>query len=371
MTKKPKVAIATEFLTQMGGAQKTLEAILELYPDAPVYTAKYDPTKLEKTITSRKIIFPKDKFINKIGKHFFVFTMSPIFENFDFRDFDLVISDGTTWNKGILTKPDQLHITYIHTPPRFLYGYSREGTKWDKGPLRRFIYSYMANILRLWDYVAAQRPDFIVANSKEIQKRIKKFYGRDSTVIYPPVEVNYKTPDRKPDVIDKPYFLATGRLVTYKNFDILIEAFNKLGWPLVVVGTGSEENKLRAMAKENIIFTGRASEDDKHVLMEHSLGLINMVEDEDFGIVPIEIQAHGKPALVHRSAGHLETVTEGLSGMYFENLEIDHLVEKIKQFKKAIDEGKFDSNIIKENVQKYSKERFKKEFSDFVESKLS
>ena len=164
--------------------------------------------------------------------------------------------------------------------------------------------------------------------------------------------------------------MATGRLVTYKNFDILIEAFNKLGWPLIVIGTGSEEKRLRKMAKENIIFTGRASEDDKHILMEHCLGLINTVEDEDFGIVPIEIQAHGKPALVHRSAGHLETVVENVSGMYFDRLKINHLIEKIKEFKKAIDKNKFDSQKIKEDVQKYSKERFKKEFSNFVESKL-
>lgn len=364
--KKPRVALATEFLNQYGGAQKTLEAIIELFPDAPIFTAKYNSSKQSDLINKKQIIYPNSKLVNYMSKHFFVFAMAPIFEGFDFSNYDLIISDGTTWNKGIISKPDQCHITYIHTPPRFLYGYSHEGTKWEKGALRKFIYSYMLNILRLWDYSAAQRPDYIATNSLETQKRISKFYRRDAQVVYPPVEVNY--PTKTQDKIEKAFLIA-GRLAAYKNFDLVIKAFNELGLQLNVIGTGNEEESLKKMAGPTIKFLGHVNEDTKHWYMENCLGFINSVDDEDFGIVPVETMAHGKPVLAHRSGGHLETIIEGKTGMYFEDLTLESFKRALVTFKKNIEENVYDSQFIKESVQKYSKDRFKKEFYDYVMQK--
>jgi len=363
---EPKIALAHEFLTQYGGAEKTIEAIAEIFTEAPIYTAKYDRKKIPSSINNRKIIYPK-RLGNKISeKLFFLLRMPTIFEEFDFRDYDIVISSGTTWNKGILTKPDQMHITYIHTPPRFLYKYSQEGTKWQKPPFKPF-YSYLVNFLRLWDYVAAQRPDYIVTNSETTRKRIKKFYGRDAKIIYPPVEVNFKSEDGLKKA-EAPYFLAIGRLSKYKNFDLLIKTFNKVKYPLVIAGTGIEEKKLKSIAGSNIIFK-KVSDEEKNKLLDGCLGLINPVVDEDFGIVPVEAMAHGKPVLAHKSGGHLETVIEGETGLFFEKDDIDSLSEKLLDFEQMIKNNKFDHEKIKSHAQKYSKERFKKEFENFVREK--
>ncbi len=364
---KPRIALAHEFLSQYGGAEKTLEAMAEIFTDAPIYTAKYNAKYMPNTIKSREIIYPKGIF-NKISeKLFFLFRMPTIFESFDFRDFDIVVSSGTTWNKGILTKPEQIHITYIHTPPRFLYKYSQESTKWEK-PIFKPIYSYLVNFLRLWDYAAAQRPDYIVTNSQTTKKRIQKFYGREATVIHPPVELNFETDNdmRKASV---PYFLAIGRLSKYKNFDLLIETFKKVKFQLYIIGTGIEEGKLKSMAGENVIFKGRVSDKEKHELIENCAGLINPVVDEDFGIVPVEAMAHGKPVLAHKSGGHVETIIDGETGILFEDDSIECLSEKLIEFDQMIKNKKFDHQKIKEHAQKYSKERFKNEFENFVREK--
>jgi len=362
--KQPKVALAHEFLVQYGGAEKTFEEISKIFPDSPIYTAKYDPKHMSEYLKSREIIYPKGILNNVASKLFFLFTMPTIFESFDFRNYDIVISDGNTWNKGIITKPEQLHITYIHTPPRFLYKYSQESTKWEK-PFFKPIYSYLANALRIWDYVAAQRPDYILANSENTRKRIKKFYGRDSKVIYPPVDLDFKVEDGLKKVT-VPYFVAVGRLSKYKNFDLLIETFNKVRFPLVIIGTGLEEDKLKAMAKDNITFKGRAPDEEKHQILEDCAGLINPIVEEDFGIVPIEAMAHGKPVLVHKSGGHLETVIEGEDGMCFEDLTVDCLSEKLIKFDKAIKNKQFDHEKIKEHAQRFSRERFTAEFENYV-----
>ena len=365
--KEPKIALAHEFLAQFGGAEKTFEAMTEIFTDAPIYTAKYDPKNMPNSITQREVIHPKGVLNKVTEKLFFLFRMPTIFEDFDFRNYDIVISSGTTWNKGILTKPDQMHITYIHTPPRFLYKYSQETTKWEK-PLFKPIYSYLVNFLRLWDYVAAQRPDYIVTNSNVTKKRIKKFYGREATVIYPPVELGLASYDNMKKA-EAPYFLAIGRLSKYKNFDLLIKVFNKVKYKLVIVGTGIEEKNLKKIAGENIVFKGRVSDEEKHQLIEGCLGLINPVVDEDFGIVPVEAMAHGKPVLAHRSGGHLETVIEKETGLFFDQISPDSISEKLIEFEQMIKNKKFDRQMIREHSQKFSKERFKKEFEDFVREK--
>ncbi|MFH1899242.1 MAG: glycosyltransferase, partial [Patescibacteria group bacterium] len=310
--KQPKVALAHEFLVQYGGAEKTLEAISEIFPDSPIYTAKYKSNDMSKYINGKEIIYPKGLIHKLSSKLCFLFSMPTIFESFDFRKYDIVISDGTTWNKGILTRPDQLHISYIHTPPRFLYKYSQESTKWEK-PFFKPFYSYLVNFIRIWDYVAAQRPDFIITNSETTRKRIHKFYGRDAKVIHPPVDFSFNSKDGLKKAV-VPYFVAVGRLSKYKNFDLLVETFNNIRFPLVIIGTGLEEVHLKDIAKENIVFKGKVSEEEKHQILEDSAGLINPVTDEDFGIVPVEAMAHGKPVLAHRSGGHLETIIENETG---------------------------------------------------------
>ncbi|OGC45526.1 hypothetical protein A2V49_04850 [candidate division WWE3 bacterium RBG_19FT_COMBO_34_6] len=368
--KNLKVALIHDYLTQYGGAEKTLEAIIEIFPDADIFTSFYESKNMSDQINSKNIISSKKmgKFISihPILSKYLTFLIPLIFENYDLGDYDLIISDSSSYAKGVITNPNQMHICYIHTPPRFLYKYSVENTKRNKW-YYRWIVRYIDNLLRLWDFQAAQRPDFLVSNSFEIQKRIEKFYKRTSTVIHPPVDY-IETKDFYPE---KNYYLIAGRLVAYKNFDIVIKTFNELeSLKLLVIGNGPLENDLKKMAGKNIKFLGKVNEKEKHLIMENCLGLINPVKDEDFGIVPVEVLLHGKPVLAHRSAGHLETIVEGVNGEFFDILEINNLKGKIIEFDKFINNNKYDANRIKSTAQKFTKEEFKRNFSKFVFDKL-
>lgn len=375
--KEPKVALVHDYLIQYGGAEKTLEAISELFPKAPIYTSIYKPGNFPGNLggfEDKKIITSKAPgfFLNllPIFSKYFTFLIPLIFEGFDLNQYDLIISDSSSYAKGILTKPDQLHISYIHTPPRFIYGYSVENTKrnaWYYKP----VVEVVDHFLRLWDFNAAQRPDFLVANSEEIAQRIRKFYKRDSTVTYPPVEISNQPPISQTELMKNPYYLVAGRLVAYKNFDMVIKAFNKLPeLTLYVIGDGNEHQHLESIAGENIKFFGRVNDEEKHKLMRSCLGLINSVKDEDFGIVPIEVISHGRPVLVHRSAGHLETIKEGINGIFFDNLSVESLATAIKNFDLQIRNDGFDSQVVKQSVERFSKDNFKKNFYQFVMSKL-
>ncbi|HDQ15637.1 MAG TPA: glycosyltransferase family 4 protein [Bacteroidetes bacterium] len=363
---KPKVALVHDYLLQYGGAEKTLEAIAELFPDAPIYTGAYSPKNFPEAITKRRIIQPKNPMFKLLSKHL-SFLMPMVFENFDLNEYDLIISDSASWAKGVLTKPDQLHVSYIHTPPRFLYHYSVES------PMRnRWYYKPVINVidhfLRIWDFCAAQRPDFLIANSMTTQKRIQKFYNRNAKIIHPPTEIG-KDIEKSKDVIQKPYFCCLGRLATYKNFDYLISAFNLLGWKLLVMGTGPEEKNLKKMAKGNIKFLGKVSEEEKYKVLANTKGLINPVIDEDWGIVPLEAMSVGIPVLAHKSGGATENVKNGVTGMFFTSIELESFIEAIKTFSEAVEKGTYNKERMINFAKNFTKEKFQEEFSAFVKEK--
>lgn len=371
--KNVKVAIICEYLNQYGGAEKTMETILELFPNATLYTGIYDPSKMSETINSKKIICPKNSLLLKFPKYF-TFLMPLIFESFDLKEYDLIISNANAWAKSVLTKPTQLHISYIHTPPRFLYKYSVESQKRDAWYFKPII-PFLDFVLRIWDFNAAQRPDYILTNSYETQSRIKKFYHREAKVIYPPLDTSYINGNNKDKDLDASskdkYYLVIGRLSAYKNFDLVIKAFNILRLPLVVAGTGIEENYLKTIANENIKFVGRVSEEKKAELFKNCLGVINAVQDEDFGIVPIEAMSYGKPVFAHKSGGHLETIQDKISGVFFEDLTLEGFIEAFKVFDNMISQNSFDKNKIKESVTKFDKEIFKNEIWTYISEKFN
>ncbi len=357
---KPRVALIHDYLNQYGGAEKTLEKIMDIFPDAPIYTGIYIPEKLPQTFKSKKIYTPS---ANKIFKRFpklFTFLMSKRFEKFDLKNYDLIISDGTAWAKSVITTPNQLHISYIHTPPRFLYKYSTESNL-RKNPFLKFPLMYLDFHLRLWDFEASKRPNFLLCNSKEVQKRIKKFYKRDSKVIYPPVNTG-------PFKLLKPknYYVISGRLSSYKNFDLVIEMFNNLNRELIVIGTGIEEKKLKSLANKNIKFAGKVSDGELHKILSEAKGYIFPVKEEDFGIAPVEALAHGLPVLAHRSGGPLETIIENKDGMFFDEINIQNITEKFIEFDKKIDENFFSRDEISRRCQKFHETYFVNEFSKFV-----
>jgi glycosyltransferase involved in cell wall biosynthesis len=358
----PKVALVHDYLNQYGGAERTLEKIMEIFPDAPIFTGILDLKKLPPVFKERKIITPKLNLLFQRFPKLFTFLMGNRFENFDLTGFDLILSDGTAWAKSVITEKNQLHISYIHTPPRFLYKYSSENTlrkKWYLKPL----FAYLDFHLRIWDYAAAQRPDFLLCNSLEVQKRIKKFYKRDAEVIYPPVKIEkYKKESREN------FYLTTGRLSSYKNFDLVIQLFNNLDKELVVIGTGIEEENLKKIAKsKKIKFLGKVNDEVLHDYLNKASGYIFPVKDEDFGIALVEALSHGTPCLAHRSGGPLEILRENIDGLFFDEININSITEKFMEFDKKVNEGFFNPKEIAENTKKFSEEIFSKKLKDFIE----
>ena len=356
-----KVALVHDFLNQYGGAERVLEAIHEIFPYAHVYTSLHDPTKLPLRMRNwdiRPFKLPKLPLAHFL-KYYTAFYPF-LFENLDLREYDLVISSTAFFAKGIMVKPGAIHISYIHTPPRFLYHYSAETGKRELF-FYRPILAILDNFFRIWDYRAAQRPDFIVVNSNEVAKRVKKFYGREATVIYPPVELPesgrpiVKSSDRQF------YYLVVSRLLSYKRIDLAIKAANELKVPLKIVGTGREETRLRKMAGPTVEFLGFVSDEKLSGIFGGCQALI-FPTDEDFGIVPVEAMYSGRPVLAFAKGGALETVIAGKTGEFFREDTTASLMEAWKSF----DPSKYKAKDCIAQAKKFSKDRFQKEFSNFV-----
>ncbi len=356
-----KVAIVYDRVNKWGGAERVLLALHEIFPKAPLYTSVYDPVK-----APWAKVFPKVKtsFLQKIpfskSNHEFLGTFMPLaFESFDFSEYDLVISVTSEAAKGIKTGGETKHICYCLTPTRYLWsGYN----EYFKSGLFRSFTKPIVWLLRRWDKKAADRPDIFVGISKEVQKRIKKYYDKSSIVIFPPVDVLGAGKS-----IASGYYLIVSRLdYGYKKVDLAIRVFNKLGLPLVIVGTGREERLLKKLAKGNIKFAGKVSEAK---LREYYMGAkaLIMPQEEDFGITAVEAQSAGVPVIAYKKGGALDTVVSGKTGIFFDRQTVGSLEKAVIAFQKK----KFDKRIITRNSLKFSRKRFKKEFLDLTKKMLN
>lgn len=354
-----KVALVYDRVNKWGGAERVLLALHEIFPDAVLYTAVYDSDK-----APWAKVFPKvtPSFLQKIplmqDKHELLAPLMPLaFESFNFSEYDLVISVTSEAAKGIITRPPTKHVCYCLTPTRYLWsGYN----DYFKDRIFKSVSYLAACYLRKWDKIAAQRPDKMIAISTEVQKRIKTYYERESQIVYPPVEVKkfealnpkFETNHNKGE-----YYLIVSRLVPYKKADLAVKAFNELGLPLVVVGTGSEEKKLRKIAKGNILFKGFVNEDELIAYYKNAKAFIHP-QEEDFGISAVEAQAAGCPVVAYGAGGALDTVIDGKTGVFFDKQDVKSLISVIRRFEKI----KFNKKNLVKDAQKFSKQRFKREF---------
>lgn len=365
-----KIAIVCDYLNVYGGAERTLESILEIYPEADVFTSLYDSSKFRPGSPIRKakvtsfLSYPFSLVTSHFLKHL-TFVMPYFFERLDLSAYDLIISLGTIWAKGVKTDhARQKHIFYCLTPPRFLYGYPSETSKRNIWYYRPFT-TVLDHWLRIWDYNSAQKPDKIIVISEEVKRRAKKFYRREVKVIYPPVVVSSRSHLAEPqgETLKRGqpgYFLIVSRLAAYKGIDVAIGACNELKLPLKIVGTGREESKLKSLAGPTVEFLGFVSDDEVSELYKGAKALIFPTPDEDFGIVPLEANAHGVPVIAHRSGGPLETLVEDKTAVYFENLE------ELKQVLSGFDEGKFNPSDCIQNAQRFGKGKFQVEFKKYI-----
>ncbi|MBI2196051.1 glycosyltransferase [Candidatus Daviesbacteria bacterium] len=384
-----KVALAHDYLREYGGAERVLEALHEIFPEAPLYTAYVNLSSMGengkrfKSWDIRTSWFQKFPFANKLLSPFRLFAPM-MFESFDFSAYDLVITSAATYSaKAAITKPEALHLSYIHTPPRFLYGYTTS-FNYKKNPVTRILGELANHFLRIYDFEVSQRPDILVANSKNIQERIKKFYRRDSVVIYPPVDIKAfsRPPLRGPAVVRQSesrklkadsYFLVLSRLVRGKGVDIVVEACGKLGLPLKVAGTGPELDNLKNLAVTCNLkpdaFLGWVSDEERIKLLQNAKALILASEDEDFGITGVEAQAAGTPVIAPRSGGFLETVVDQATGLLYGGpgmVTVESLIGVLREFR----EDNFKAENLRKNAERFSKERFKKEILELIEKNL-
>ncbi len=362
-----RIAIVHDYIKEYGGAERVLEELHKLFPEAPIYTSIYAPEYLGPHVWAFRQMNIKTSFLNLIPyreKLISIFRLlSPFaFWSFDLSKFDIVIVSQTgayfpnLVQKGRSTKI----ITYTHTPPRYLYGYMT-AREWRENPFVNFFAQIANHFLRLLDFKAAQNVDFFIANSEEIRARIKKFYRREAVVINPPVDTNLKlkTENKKRD-----YYLAGGRLARAKGIDIIVEAFNENGKKLKIFGkgfAGFDEELLRT-AKKNIEFVGEVSDHERSKLMVSAKAYVFASFDEDFGITPVESMAVGTPVIAYRSGGVKETVIEGKTGMFFDENTPGAINLAIKIFEST----KINPDACRKQAQKFSAENFDKKILDFV-----
>lgn len=367
-----KIAIVHDYLIDFGGAERVLLALHEIYPKAPIFVSIYRKKNLGKfaeRFSNAKIIqswFGYLPFADKLISPF-RFLLPLIWKSFDLKKYDLIIS-SSSWaiTKGFEKKKGAIEICYCHTPPRYLYGYDTS-RKFNglMGNLVK-IYSLVVNhFMRLYDFKRFEKVDYFIANSKEVAKRIEKFYRRESEVIYPPVEID-SSMQHVASSKEKTFYLTGGRMVSAKNFDLIIKAFNKLKLPLKIYGDGVLKDELQQIAKDNIEFLGKVTDDELAKLYKGAKAFVLTQKDEDFGITSVEAQGQGCPVIAYKGGGYLESVVEGKTGVFFDELSVESLINTINHFNHLT----IQPSVCIQNAQKFSKERFKKEIEKYVASRM-
>ncbi len=357
-----KIALVHDYLVQDGGAERVLQAFQEVWPDAPTFALLHDEETMGASFRGKDI---RTSFLQNVPfalkrYKWFMPLMPTATEHHNLAGYDVVLSSTSAFAKGVITRPDTLHLCYCHTPTRYLWSDTHSYVNEQGLPsfLSKLLPMMLTNI-RVWDRLAAERVDRFVANSETVAKRIGKYYQRDSKVIHPPVDTSrfYISPKTEN------YFLAGGRLVAYKRFDVVVKAFSKLGIPLKIFGEGPELERLKENAGSNIEFVGRVGEKQKAELYSKCLAYLHP-QEEDFGITAVEAMASGRPVIAYRKGGATETVIDGVTGLFLEDQSWEELANQIIRF----DASEFDPKAIREHALSYDTEVFKERIQDFVEA---
>ena len=365
-----KVALVHDWLTGMRGGERVLEILCRLYPEATLYTLLHVRNRLSGVIEAMEIrtsYVQRLPRVSKYYRYYLPFFPSAI-ERLDLRGYDLIISSSHCVAKGVLPMPGSLHISYCHTPMRYVWDVHQDYFKDSGRGLKNFLVSALANYLRIWDVTSSQRVDEFIANSGFVRQRIKKYYRRESVVIHPPVNCDHFRPPER--TIDGDYFLMVTALVPYKRVDLAIEAFNRLNRPLLIIGDGQGMGDLKKRAGKKIEFLGWQGDEKIRDYYRGCRALI-FPGKEDFGITPVEAQACGKPVIAYGDGGALETIRpfpgERPTGVFFDRPTPESLIEAVDLFER--NRARFDSQAIRDHALLFDQENFRTKIRSFVEEK--
>lgn len=356
-----KIALVADWLTNYGGAESVVSAFHDLFPEAPIYTTLYRPEHMRELGALKNVRTSWLQKLPRFFKHQWLLGQMPaVVEKFDLRKFDVVLSSCHSVSKGVITKPGTLHISYCHTPMRYAWETWDLETRLNHVPrfLHGMIRRKMAKI-REWDYCAAQRVNQYIANSTYTASKIREHYGRDSAVIYPPVHTERFLPAQNPRA---DYYLAVGRLIPYKKFDLIVETANRLKLPLKMVGVGPEYRKIRQLAGPTVQVLGCVDDGSLAELYAHCRALI-FPQIEDAGIVPLEAMSAGRPVVALNRGGSLDTMIDGVTGVLFSEQTVASLSEAIRKFEQKL----FDPAFLRHQAEKFDVKIFKRKISDYVQ----
>jgi glycosyltransferase involved in cell wall biosynthesis len=357
-----KIALVHDWMNQIGGAEDVLENLVDLYPGAPIYTSLYAPKRMPSSWQEWDI---RASFIDSLPfarrRQQLYFPLYPLaFEQFDFEGYEVVLSNKSGFCHGVVTGASTVHICYCLTPTRYVWRYHQYAERERLGRLTRLGLQPFLTYLRMWDRLAAERVDHFIAISEEVRRRIGKVYGREATIIHPPVDTGRFQPAARVD----DYYLLVGRLVPYRRIDLLVEAFNRLDRPLIIAGRGRDEERLKEMAGPNITFLGYVPDADLPDLMARCRAFL-FPGEEDFGIAPIQAMAAGRPVIAYAAGGALETVIPG-SGALFAQQSVDAIIKAVEAF----DTSGVDVSFIRAQAERYDASVFKRRLSEFVERRV-
>ncbi len=355
-----KVAIVHDYLNQAGGAERVVGTLHTMFPSAPIFTTILDRASLWDVLRDADIRTSWMQKLPLLKRHFKAYLLfyPGAIERFDLREYDLVISSSSAFGKAAITRPDACHICYCHTPMRFVWDYERYMEREQYGSPVRAVLVPVLRRFRAWDVKTSSRPNVYVANSTVVADRIRRFYGRESVIVPPPVAVQRFTPVKRAD----DFYLIVSRLNPYKRVDLVVKAFNDLGRPLVIIGDGPDRAVLERMAKANITFLGRLPDPEVADYYARCRALL-FPGDEDFGIVPLEANAAGRPVIAFHAGGALDTVVDGKTGIFFSELTPECLSEAVLRAEATA----WDSPAIRRHAEDFAEPRFRERFMRVVE----
>jgi glycosyltransferase involved in cell wall biosynthesis len=361
-----RAALVHDYLNQYGGAERVLEELHSLFPNAPVYTSMYWPEKMSPTIRGMDV---RTSFMQSLPlvtrKHQPYLLLYPLaFQRFDLSDYDVVISNSSAFCKGVATGPRTLHICYCLTPTRWVWNSHSYVEREQMGKLVRLVLPAAISRLRAWDLATTRNVDRFVAISRAVASRIQNHYQRDATVIYPPV--NCGAFDAQPGR-EEEYYLVVSRLIPYKRIDLAVDAFTRLGLPLKIVSSGGrDEPELRARAGPNVEFLGRVSDMELRDLLARCRAFV-FPGEEDFGIAPLEANASGRPVIAYAAGGALDTVVDRETGVLFHAQTIDALIAAIRR----VEQIAWNPLAIRAHAEKFDTSVFRRRFCAFIEESMA